>query len=66
MFDLTKALFLMVNGVPDFTKFDAMKYISESRDMPLLALAVNFGYVFLYALPFIAIGYLLIRKQELA
>jgi hypothetical protein len=56
----------LVNAMPNFTKFDAVKYIVDSRTMPWLDLVEALVTLGIYAIPFIAIGYLLIRKQELA
>ncbi len=56
----------LVNALPDFTRFDSIKYIVDSRSMPWWDLLVMAGALGLYAIPFIAIGYLMIRKQELA
>jgi hypothetical protein len=66
-------LYFLVNALPNFTKFDAVKYIVDSRSMPWWdpdptggSVIAALGALGLYSIPFIAIGYLLIRKQEMA
>ncbi len=51
--------------MPNFTRFDSMAYIVELRNTPWTTVGLNFALVILFALPFIAAGYLSIRKQEL-
>jgi len=60
-----KFIYFLARFLPDFTQFDALRYIVESRNMPWMHLTGNIILAVIYALPFIAVGYLLIRKQEL-
>jgi len=59
-------LHFLVNALPRFTHFDAVKYIVEARTMPWIEVGHTLEIFGFYALPFLALGYLLIRKQELA
>lgn len=63
---MMKAVVLVVKMLPDFRIFDPLGYIVQWRNMPLGELLVTSGWTFLYALPFLALAYLLARKQELA
>jgi len=50
---------------PDFRRYDPLVFITQLRNMPLANLFLDLGWTVLYALPFIGLGYLMIRKQEL-
>ncbi len=63
---MSKLLYLLVHLVPNFTKFAPLKYIAASRDMPWSVLLVDVALAALFMLPFLAVGYLLIRRKELA
>ena len=56
---------LFVSILPDFTRFDALGYIVDLRNIPVLLVLVDLGLVALFTLPFVALGYIMIRKQEL-
>ncbi|MCL2648142.1 MAG: ABC transporter permease [Phycisphaerales bacterium] len=58
-------LHFIIYLLPDFTRFDYLCEITQLRNMPWSTLALSGGWMLLYCLPFIAIGYLLFRKQEL-
>jgi hypothetical protein len=60
-----KILQFIVSLMPDFTRFEPLEFIAHLRNMPISALFVDAGWMALYSLPFIGVGYLLIRKQEL-
>jgi hypothetical protein len=60
-----RVLEFIVYLLPDFTRFDPLEFITLLRNMPVGSLVADVGWVALYALPFIGVGYLLIRKQEL-
>jgi hypothetical protein len=62
---LWQFLGFVVSLTPDFRRYDILNYITQLRNMPLSSLALDAGWTFLYALPFIGLGYLLMRKQEL-
>jgi hypothetical protein len=55
----------IVNLTPDFRRYDPLLFITQLRNMPLSHLAADMGWTVLYALPFIGLGYLMMRKQEL-
>lgn len=61
-----KSVAFLTYLLPDFTRFDPVGFITDSRNIPLLTVGWDLLWVVAYALPFVAIGYLLIRKQELA
>ncbi|HTV47565.1 MAG TPA: hypothetical protein VMG59_03890 [Phycisphaerae bacterium] len=63
---LVRMLNMLVHLMPDFTKFDCQQFIIYSRDMPWPVLAYNLGWTLAFMFPALALGYLLIRKQELA
>ena len=56
---------LLVAIMPDFTRMEPLKYLVDLRDMPWSYLGYEAALVALFSLPFIALGYMLIRKQEL-
>lgn len=60
-----QVLNLIVSALPDFTRFDALRFIVDLRNIPAALVVLDLGWVVLFALPFIAVGYMLIRKQEL-
>ncbi|HUO07098.1 MAG TPA: hypothetical protein VM008_02105 [Phycisphaerae bacterium] len=51
--------------IPDYTRYDSLRFISELRNTPLSSLGADMLWTLAYAIPFIALGYLLFRKQEL-
>ncbi len=51
--------------IPDYTRYDSLRFITELRNMPLSSLGSDLLWTMAYAIPFIALGYLLFRKQEL-
>ena len=61
-----KVVYTIANLLPDFRHFDPTKYILQFRNMPALELCGDLGWMVLFAIPLIAVGYLMIRKQELA
>ena len=61
-----KLAYLFINMLPDFTRYQPLDFIVQSRNMPWSVLGLDALWTLIYALPFIALGYLLIRKQELA
>ncbi|HMD54939.1 MAG TPA: hypothetical protein VKJ65_10355, partial [Phycisphaerae bacterium] len=63
---LVRMLNMLVHLMPDFTKFDSQSFIVQSHDMPWSVLAYNAGWTLAFMFPALALGYLLIRKQELA
>lgn len=63
---MSKLLYLLVHLVPNFTRFAPLKYITMSRDMPWSVLLSDVVLAALFVLPFLAIGYLLMRRKELA
>jgi hypothetical protein len=60
-----KLVGVIIALTPDFRRFDAQEFIIQLRNMPWLQLGLDLGWAFLYALPFIGLGYMMIRKQEL-
>ena len=52
--------------LPDFRRFDPTVHILQFRNMPWSELGVDALWMVIFALPIIAVGYLMIRKQELA
>jgi ABC-type transport system involved in multi-copper enzyme maturation permease subunit len=63
---LVRMLNMLVHLMPDFTKYDPQQFIVESRDMPWMVLVSNMGWTLAFMLPALALGYLLLRKKELA
>jgi hypothetical protein len=63
---LLKIVYVVVKALPDFRVFDPLGFILDWRNMPLTALGLTLFWTALYALPFVALAYLLVRKQELA
>jgi hypothetical protein len=63
---LFKILHAMAYMMPDFTRYDPTAYITESRNIPWMVMATHLGMMALWTIPFVALGYLFIRKQELA
>ncbi len=63
---IMKTIAFLTYLLPNFTRFDPVAYISDSRNIPWEVIGSDVLWALLYALPFIAVGYLLIRKQELA
>jgi hypothetical protein len=69
-FDQTASLLWATLGflailVPDFTRFQPQEYIGRLQNMPWSVLAGNLTETAGFVLPFIALAYLLFRKQEL-
>ncbi len=50
---------------PDFTRFDSLAFITDLRNMPWQVVGNDVLWTLAYAIPFIALGYMFIRKQEL-
>ena len=63
---LVRVLNMLVHLMPDFRRFDPLTFIKISRNMPWQILVADIGWTLACVLPAIAIGYLLLRKQELA
>ena len=63
---MVKMLYALVRLMPDFTKFDPLHDIIISRNLPWQVPAVDAGWTLACALPILALGYLLLRRQELA
>ena len=63
---MTKVLYILVHLLPDFTRFNALHFIVRSLNMPWSILAINIFWTLVCVLPTLALGYLLLRKQELA
>ncbi|MGN6370195.1 MAG: ABC transporter permease [Phycisphaerae bacterium] len=65
----TEAVWYLLNFIrsliPDYTRYDSLRFISALRNMPLSTLGSDLLWTIAYAIPFIALGYLLFRKQEL-
>jgi hypothetical protein len=51
--------------VPDFTQFQPQEYIGRLQNMPWSVLISDATSTVAFALPFVALAYLLFRKQEL-
>jgi hypothetical protein len=51
--------------VPDFTQFQPEEYIGRLQNMPWSVLLNDVGSMVIFVLPFLALAYLLFRKQEL-
>lgn len=63
---MTKVLYILVHLLPDFTRFNPLHFIVRSLNMPWQILAINVFWTLVCVLPTLALGYLLLRKQELA
>ncbi len=63
---MTKVLYILVHMLPDFTRFNSMHFIVRSMNMPWQVLATDVFWTLVCVLPALALGYLLLRKQELA
>ncbi|HVS70349.1 MAG TPA: ABC transporter permease [Phycisphaerae bacterium] len=63
--NLWKTLDVMVHLLPNFSRYDSMAFIVDLRNRPWENLGADALISCLYALPFVVLGYLLIRKQEL-
>ena len=63
---LIKITYFVVKLMPDFRIFDPLEYITHWRNMPLVDLGVIAAWTLLYAIPMLALAYLLVRRQELA
>lgn len=61
-----KLVFLFVNLLPDFRRFQPQEFILDARNMPWATLGSDLLWTAIYLVPLIALGYLLLRKQELA
>ena len=61
-----KVVYLIAHLLPDFRHFDPTSYILQYRNMPMLELGADMIWMIIFAFPLIAVGYLMIRKQELA
>jgi len=61
-----KAVYVICLLLPDFRLFDSTTDILQYRNMPWLELGRDMLWMGLFAIPPIAVGYLMIRKQELA
>ncbi len=59
-------LWVIVHLMPDFTRYDPLHFIVRSTDMPLEFVLLDIIWTLACVLPTLAIGYLLLRKQELA
>jgi hypothetical protein len=62
---LWETLGFIIDMTPDFRRFDSLSFITKLQNMPWTTLLSDLGWAGLYALPFIGLGYLFIRKQEL-
>jgi hypothetical protein len=51
--------------IPDYSRFDSLAFITSLRNMPWPVVGVDIFWTVAYAIPLIALGYMLIRKQEL-
>ncbi len=60
-----KLAYFFINMLPDFNRYQPLDYLVASRNMPWSVLGMDALWTLLYSIPFIALGYLLIRKQEL-
>ena len=63
MFKILNTLAYMV---PDFSRFDPTSFIVDSRNIPWLVMLEHAAMIGLWIIPCVAVGYLMIRKQELA
>jgi hypothetical protein len=51
--------------MPDFTRYNSMAFITELRNRPWEVVGMDLVATAAFALPFVVIGYLLMRRQEL-
>ncbi len=63
---MVRTLYFLVHVVPDFTRFDPTRFIVQSVNMPWAFLGWNLLWTVIFVLPTLALGYLLLRRQELA
>ncbi|MEI8195769.1 MAG: hypothetical protein WCI73_07670, partial [Phycisphaerae bacterium] len=61
-----KIVYVIVSALPDFRIYQPLEYITQWRNMPLLTMGGVLAGTFIFSLPFVALAYLLARKQELA
>lgn len=62
---LWKLLNVLVHLMPDFTRYNSMAFITDLRNRPWEVVGMDLVATTAYALPFVVIGYLLMRRQEL-
>ncbi len=62
---LWRLLGVIARMTPDFSSYQAQAFIPDLRNMPWSVLGTNALDTFIFALPVIAIAFLLARKQEL-
>jgi hypothetical protein len=55
---------VLANLMPDFTRYDPTSYIIQSRNIPWSVMLDHVTMLGLWMIPFVALGYLMIRKQE--
>ena len=63
---MVRMLWVTVHLMPDFTRYDPLYFIVRSKDMPFGIVLLDIIWTLGCILPTLAIGYLLLRKQELA
>jgi hypothetical protein len=63
---MVRILWVIVHLLPDFTRYDPLYFIVRSKDMPLEIVLLDVFWTLACILPTLAVGYLLLRKQELA
>ncbi|MGC9259870.1 MAG: ABC transporter permease [Phycisphaerae bacterium] len=63
---MVRILWVTVHLMPDFTRYDPLYFIVRSQDMPFTIVLLDGAWTLACILPILAIGYLLLRKQELA
>ena len=63
---MVRILWVAVHLMPDFTRYDPLYFIVRSKDMPFTIVLLDGAWTLACILPTLAIGYLLLRKQELA
>ncbi len=51
--------------LPDYTRYDSLAYITDLRNLPFPVLGSDLLWTIAYEIQVIALGYILIRKQEL-
>jgi len=59
-----KIVYFLVKVMPDFRIFEPLKFIADNRNMPWSVLVGTLLLAVLYALPCVALAYLLVRRQE--
>jgi hypothetical protein len=62
---LWKVLNVLVHLMPDFTRYNSMAFITDLRNRPWEVVGMDLVATAAFALPFVVIGYLLMRRQEL-